>query len=66
MALLAYLIASRGDQIVSALDQAKPAETVAVTLLALVTLLARTEAVVACLTAMGNRPGDETYTLPAP
>ena len=56
VALLAYLIASHGDQIVTALKQANPAQTVAVTLLALVALLARTEAVVACLEAMGNRP----------
>lgn len=54
--LLAYLLASKGDQIEQAAQRTTAAELVGVTLLALLTLVARTEAVVACLNAMGARP----------
>jgi hypothetical protein len=54
--LLAYLLASKGDQIEQAAQRTSAAELVGVTLLALLTLVARTEAVVACLNAMGARP----------
>ncbi len=56
VALLVYLIGRRGHQIERAAQRASAGELVAVTLLALLTLLARTEAVVACLNAMGARP----------
>jgi hypothetical protein len=56
VALMVYLLASHGHQIVKAAQRASFGELLAVTLLALVALLARTEAVVACLTAMGSRP----------
>jgi hypothetical protein len=54
--LLAYLLASKGGQIDQAAKRASAAELLAVTALALLTLVARTEAVVACLNAMGARP----------
>lgn len=54
--LMVYLLASHGRQIEKAARRASIGELLAVTLLALVTLLARTEAVVACLNAMGSRP----------
>jgi hypothetical protein len=54
--LLVYLLASKGDQIEQAAQRTTAAELIAVVALALVTLVARTEAVVACLNAMGARP----------
>jgi hypothetical protein len=54
--LLAYLLASNGTKIEQAARRTSVADLVIVTLLALITLLARTEAVVACLNAMGQRP----------
>jgi hypothetical protein len=51
-----YLIASHGDEISRALKRTSAGELVLITALALLTLIARTEAVVACLNAMGNRP----------
>lgn len=54
--LLAYLLASNGHQILKAVRRGSISELVLVTVLALVTLVARTEAVVACLNAMGSRP----------
>jgi hypothetical protein len=54
--VLVYLIASKGDEISRALKRTSPGELVLVTALALLTLIARTEAVVACLNAMGSRP----------
>ena len=54
--VLIYLIASHGDEIARAVRRTSPAELVLITALALVTLVARTEAVVACLNAMGGRP----------
>jgi hypothetical protein len=54
--LMVYLLATNGAQIKEAARRTTAAELVAVTVLALITLLARTEAVVACLNAMGSRP----------
>jgi hypothetical protein len=54
--VLVYLIASHGDEISRALKRTSAGELVLVTALALLTLVARTEAVVACLNAMGSRP----------
>jgi len=54
--VLAYLLASKGSQIEQAIRRTSVGELVLVTALALVTLVARTEAVVACLNAMGSRP----------
>jgi hypothetical protein len=54
--LLVYLVLSNGDQIEQAAKRTTFAQLAAVTLLALLALLARTEAVVACLNAMGSRP----------
>jgi hypothetical protein len=54
--LLVYLLASNGTKIEQAARRTSVADLVLVTLLALITLLARTEAVVACLSAMGQRP----------
>jgi hypothetical protein len=54
--LLVYLLASHGHQIERAVRRSSPGELAAVTGLALLTLVARTEAVVACLNAMGARP----------
>lgn len=54
--VLVYLIASRGGQIEQAARRTSAGDLVLVTALALVTLVARTEAVVACLNAMGARP----------
>jgi hypothetical protein len=56
LGLLVYLIASKGSQIEQAADRTSAGDLVLVTALALLTLLARTEAVVACLDAMGARP----------
>jgi hypothetical protein len=56
VALLVYLVASKGDQIERAAKRATLGELAAVTVLALLTLVVRTEAVVACLNAMGARP----------
>ena len=54
--ILIYVIASNGHQIIRAARRASVGELVLVTALAFVTLVARTEAVVACLNAMGERP----------
>lgn len=54
--LLAYLLASKGGQIDQAVKRTSAGDLVLVTALALLTLLARTESVVACLNAMGSRP----------
>jgi hypothetical protein len=54
--LMIYLLASNGTQIERAARRTSFAELVLVTALALLTLLTRTEAVVACLNAMGSRP----------
>jgi hypothetical protein len=56
LGVLAYLLASKGSQIEQAAKRTSASELVLVTALALLTLLARTEAVVACLDAMGARP----------
>lgn len=56
LGVLAYLLASKGHQIEQAAKRTSASELVLVTALALLTLLARTEAVVACLDAMGTRP----------
>lgn len=56
LGLLVYLIASKGSQIETAADRTSAGDLALVTALALLTLLARTEAVVACLDAMGARP----------
>lgn len=53
--VLVYLLASKGHQIAHAADRTSPGTLIAVTALALVTLVLRTEAVVACLNAMGAR-----------
>lgn len=56
VALLVYLLASKGRQIEQAAERTTALQLISVTLLALATLVARTEAVVACLDAMGSRP----------
>lgn len=56
VALLVYLLGRNGHQIEKAARRASITELGGVTLLALLTLVARTEAVVACLNAMGGRP----------
>lgn len=56
IAVLVYLIASRGGQIDHAVKRTSADDLVLVTAMALLGLLARTEAVVACLNAMGARP----------
>ena len=53
---IAYLLAVHGQEIEQAVKRISFSELVLVTLLAFITLLARTEAVVACLSAMENRP----------
>ena len=54
--LLAYLLATNGPKIGQAVRRTSVLDLVVATLLALITLVARTEAVVACLDAMGERP----------
>jgi hypothetical protein len=56
LGILAYVIARHGGEIGHAAERAPARTIVVVTVLALFTLLARSEAVVACLAAMGNRP----------
>ncbi len=56
IALIAYVVANHGNEFGHAAGKAGFGTLVLVTALALVTLLARTEAVVRCLAAMGNRP----------
>lgn len=56
LALLIYLLGRNGHQIEKAARRTSLAELGGITLLALLTLVARTEAVVACLSAMGGRP----------
>lgn len=55
LAVMAYELVHHGGAIGHAADRTSAATLVAVTLIALATLLARSEAAVACLTAMGNR-----------
>jgi hypothetical protein len=54
--LLVYLLASHGHDVEQAAKRTSLGQLAIVTLLALLTLVARTEAVVACLNAMGSRP----------
>lgn len=54
--VMAYLLAHNGQQIKQAAQRATVGQMALVTVLAWVTLITRTEAVVACLTAMGARP----------
>src|SRR5947209_6490249 len=54
--LLAYLLAIHGGEVRRAAARVSLVDLIVVTLLAMLTLLARTECVVACLNAMGNRP----------
>lgn len=54
--VLAYVLVTQWHGIETAVKRTTFDQLALVTALALVTLLARTEAVVACLTAMGNRP----------
>ncbi|MFZ0042172.1 MAG: hypothetical protein WAK93_12760 [Solirubrobacteraceae bacterium] len=54
--VIAYLVASHGREILETVRRMQPIQLVLVTGLALVTLVARTEAVVACLSAMKTRP----------
>jgi hypothetical protein len=54
--VLVYLVASHGDQVSAATSRVSLWDLVIVTVLALITFLARTEAVLACLAAMGNPP----------
>lgn len=54
--VMAYLLAKHGSQIEAAAKKTSLAQLATVTALALLTLVARTEAVVASLTAMGSRP----------
>lgn len=56
IAVLVYVIAGNGGQIAHAFKRTSLAQLALVTGLAFVTLIARTEAVVACLNAMGERP----------
>jgi hypothetical protein len=56
IALIAYVVAKHGGEFGRAAGRADLGTLALVTALALVTLLARTEAVVRCLAAMGNRP----------
>jgi hypothetical protein len=53
---MGYLLARHGDEIREAAKRTSFGQLVIVTVLALLALLARTEAVVACLDAMGSRP----------
>jgi hypothetical protein len=55
--VLAYVVAAHGHDILDTAKRLKPSELVAITALALVTLICRTEAVIVCLDAMpGSRP----------
>lgn len=54
-AVFAYLVVTHGHEITAAADRVSAATLAIVVALTLLTLLARTEAVVACLTAIGNR-----------
>ncbi len=56
LGVLVYLLVSHGTEIAQAARRASFGELAGVTLLGLLTLVARTEAVVACLNAMGTRP----------
>jgi hypothetical protein len=55
-ALIAYILASHGHDFGHSASRAGLLTLAAVTVLSLASLVARTEAVVACLSAMGNRP----------
>jgi uncharacterized membrane protein YbhN (UPF0104 family) len=54
--VMAYLLEHNGEQIKQAAQRTSVGQLILVTALALLTLLARTEAVVSCLEAMGARP----------
>jgi uncharacterized membrane protein YbhN (UPF0104 family) len=57
LGVLVYVIAAHGHDIVETAKRLKPSELLAITALALVTLICRTEAVIVCLDAMpGTRP----------
>lgn len=56
LGLIVYVIASHGGDLGRVIARVDMGTLVPVTLLALVTLIARTEAVVLCLSAMGDRP----------
>jgi hypothetical protein len=56
LGVLVYLLSSKGHQIENAAKRTSPGALVAVTALGVLTLVLRTEAVVACLNAMGGRP----------
>ena len=56
IAVLSYLVGEHGHEILETTRRMKPVQLVLVTALALLTLLARTEAVMACLNAMETRP----------
>jgi hypothetical protein len=56
LGVLAYVLATNWHEIATAGKRLSFGQILVVTALAFVTLLARTEAVVACLTAMGSRP----------
>jgi hypothetical protein len=56
IAVLVYVIAGHSHDILETVRRMKPPQLIGVTALALLTLLARTEAVVACLEAMRARP----------
>ncbi|MFZ0044044.1 MAG: hypothetical protein WAK93_22235 [Solirubrobacteraceae bacterium] len=56
LAVVAYVIVEHGGEIAQAARRTPVTTLVAVTLLALIALLARSESAVACLTAMGDRP----------
>jgi hypothetical protein len=57
LGVLVYVIAAHGHDIVETAKRLKPSELVAITALALVSLICRTEAVIVCLDAMpGTRP----------
>jgi hypothetical protein len=56
LGVMAYVIARHGSDVSRAAERTPATTLVIVILLALLTLLARSEAAVACLTAMGNRP----------
>jgi uncharacterized membrane protein YbhN (UPF0104 family) len=56
LAVMVYVVVRHGGDIGHAADRTSAATLAIVVLLSLLTLLARSEAAVACLTAMGDRP----------
>lgn len=56
LGLLAYLLLEHGSEIGNAVNRAPAGTLLVATMLALVTLVARTEAATACMNAIGNRP----------